>query len=67
MTLKQYLLQSFTPAARFAKEIGCSRYQVYRYINRVCVPRPDVAKRIVKHTKNSVSLGDLMNVVRREK
>ena len=59
MTLKQYLERHGISQEAFAEKIGVKRLSVARYIHNGRVPRPAIAKRIVKATKGAVQLKDL--------
>lgn len=59
MKLSEYLEKNDLSQEAFGLKIGVKRLAVLRYINKQRVPSPKTAKRIIKVTKNEVTLDDL--------
>lgn len=61
MLLKEYLLMEKLSVAVFAKRIGTTRMQVWRYLNGA-IPRPEAMARIVGATGGQVTPNDFYSL-----
>jgi transcriptional regulator with XRE-family HTH domain len=60
MTLDEYLKTNGISGRDFAREVGSTEATISRLRRKMHMPKLDLVQRIIEHTRNTVSLQDLL-------
>lgn len=62
MRLQEYLTETDTTRAEFARQIGVKHITITRYVNEGRVPEPSVMEKIIEVTEGKVTANDFFGL-----